>query len=227
MTTRNFHRTYLLNVGMDRNDGQPANTDGALMVALQRAGLAPMGTTYHTSNTERTAVLQFDTRPTVKQVDQLSRALAQDCIALYLLPSGDGTLIGPKARKWGPFNPAYFLLPNGRPAAQYGQAPPLGGRPGAGHRTKKNTQNMKNCAHVMIGDLVTEHVKAGSKYASNTYKVDWKYKDGDARISYPSGQRVRVNTSEIANDGTFGRHLRWPLVSGAPVEVWYTMGNRQ
>lgn len=135
METRTFPRHYLLNVGMNRNDKKRPNTGGALMVALQRAGLAPMSTRYHKSNTERTAVLQFEHRPTIAQIKQLCKALAQDCVALYMLPSGEGRLIGPNARKWGPFNPSYFLLPDGSPAMRYGQAPPLGGRPGTGHNT--------------------------------------------------------------------------------------------
>ena len=44
----------------------------------------------------------------------LSGLLLQDCIAM--MPEGDpagGQLYGPKAAEWGPFNPAYFLLPDG------------------------------------------------------------------------------------------------------------------
>lgn len=138
MTTRSFPRSYLLNVGMKRNDGKRQNTKAALFVAMQRADLCPMpGEKYYRSATELTAVLQFEKRPTIAQINTLCDHLAQDCIALYMLPSGDGRLYGPKAKAWGPFDGEYFILPNGRRAMQYGQAPPLGARPGKGHKAKK------------------------------------------------------------------------------------------
>lgn len=40
--------------------------------------------------------------------------LKQDCIAVYRELTGGGALVGPRADAWGPFNPEYFLLLDGR-----------------------------------------------------------------------------------------------------------------
>lgn len=45
------------------------------------------------------------------ELDLLSRALQQDCIAIWNGTSG--ALVGPRADKWGPFKAEYFILPNG------------------------------------------------------------------------------------------------------------------
>ena len=125
METRTFPRTYLLNIGMAVT-GKPDNTRGALMIALANQGLLPVSTVYHFSQTEETAVLQFDVKPTAKQVNGLCRELSQESIAFVELPSGQGKLYGPKAKKWGPFNPGYFIMPNGAPLKQTGQGATIG-----------------------------------------------------------------------------------------------------
>ena len=104
---------YLLNIGMDRNDGT-ANTDGQLMMALLRADIIHMGeVSYVQSNTERTAVVQMEKEPNAFQVEYLCQLLGQESIALYRMSEGTGVLYGPKAEEWGPFNPDYFMLPDG------------------------------------------------------------------------------------------------------------------
>lgn len=114
-------KTYILNIGFKRNDngengrykpGVAVNTKGALFNALRLVGICPVDTNYHDSDTEETAVLRFDKRPTHADVLQLCDLLAQDCIAMLTFP-GTGTLIGPKAKKWGPFNPDLFIMPDG------------------------------------------------------------------------------------------------------------------
>lgn len=44
----------------------------------------------------------------VKIVYDLSAALQQDCIAIYLPDSGEGTLVGRNCAHWGEFNGDYF-----------------------------------------------------------------------------------------------------------------------
>jgi hypothetical protein len=109
----NTNMNYILNIGMDRNDG-PANTDGQLMMALLRADIIHMGeVAYVQSNTERTAVVQVEREPNAFQVEYLCQLLGQESIALYSEHSKAGVLYGPKAEEWGPFNPDYFMLPDG------------------------------------------------------------------------------------------------------------------
>ena len=47
----------------------------------------------------------------------MSVYLRQDCIAVYYPATNYGVLCGPRAANWGTFNPAYFILEDGRTAA--------------------------------------------------------------------------------------------------------------
>ena len=47
------------------------------------------------------------------KLNQVSLDLKQDCIAAFNVDKQVGALIGPKAADWGPFNPAFFILPDG------------------------------------------------------------------------------------------------------------------
>lgn len=72
-------------------------------------------------------LLQSDTEPTLaarvlfcghmtdfnQVLHDLSASLQQDCIAVYNPITGQGELIGPRAAKWGPFNPEFFFLLDG------------------------------------------------------------------------------------------------------------------
>lgn len=61
------------------------------------------------SATEPTLVVGIETYRCVEAVlATLSQELSQDCIALRS-QYGDGHLIGPRADKWGVFNPEYFI----------------------------------------------------------------------------------------------------------------------
>lgn len=73
-------------------------------------------------------VYDSDTEPTVVAVVSLPRngwriahavdaaglALAQEAIAVYNPENGVGVLVGHKADEWGPFNPAFFIMPSGQ-----------------------------------------------------------------------------------------------------------------
>ena len=53
-----------------------------------------------------------------KHMHQIARDLQQDCIAVYQPTRGVGHLVGPKAIKWGQFNPEFFFLPSGKRLAE-------------------------------------------------------------------------------------------------------------
>ena len=67
------------------------------------------------SDTEPTLVIEASTlrRSFVEQTRQAAVDLGQDCIAVWH-PATGGNLLGPKAAEWGTFNPALFILPNGK-----------------------------------------------------------------------------------------------------------------
>ena len=85
----------------------------------------------------RDAVLESDTEPTLvaevispdtspiillQLLHQVAEELEQDCIAVYRERTRGGALIGPRAAEWGPFNPEYFLLLDGRRPAEVASA---------------------------------------------------------------------------------------------------------
>lgn len=71
------------------------------------------------SDTEPTLVVWVDAPPFISgaatcSLHRAAADLGRDCIAVYCESTGFGALIGPKSAKWGPFNPALFILPNGK-----------------------------------------------------------------------------------------------------------------
>lgn len=70
------------------------------------------------SDTEPTPVIGVDAPPRIagsaaRNPRQTAVDLGQDCIAVWH-PATGGNLLGPKAAEWGTFNPALFILPNGK-----------------------------------------------------------------------------------------------------------------
>ena len=115
----------ILNVGLKIDAlGDEFNTDS---VCKARAYVAqcyfvkagyPVSMQITQSDTELTAIIGIypkhlgDTRINASgYVRELADALGQDCIAMYDTESGQGTLVGINADKWGEFNKDYFLMP--------------------------------------------------------------------------------------------------------------------
>lgn len=78
---------------------------------------------------EKTRVVQSDTEPTlvaevvypghsamlcIQCLTAIANDLKQDCIAVYRPETGMGALVGPRAAKWGKFNPELFFMLNGK-----------------------------------------------------------------------------------------------------------------
>lgn len=107
----------ILNIGLN-------SADGAITPEQARQALAA-----NEFLIVRDAVLESDTEPTLvaevtirntspfiflQLLRRVAEELDQDCIAVYRELTGAGSLIGPRAAEWGPFNPEYFLLLDGR-----------------------------------------------------------------------------------------------------------------
>lgn len=109
--------TFILNIGLNSPKGAiPAEQ---ARQALRAYGFSILREALLESDTEPTLVAEvatgFATPLTVLQLlYQVSEELKQDCIAVYREYTLGGALIGPRAAEWGPFNPEYFLLLDGR-----------------------------------------------------------------------------------------------------------------
>jgi hypothetical protein len=101
---------FLLNFGLNRNDGKGEVDAMRLVRDLHYFGMSPVLLGTPKSDTEPTAVISVKHRPTGTMVDYLCDRYAQDCFAVYCPSTGTGELVGPKAAEWGEFNPAYFIV---------------------------------------------------------------------------------------------------------------------
>ena len=103
-----------LNIGLARNDGAPDNSLGKTLATLTASmpydSIVDVRTAQ--SSTERTLVVLCKETSLIRihrtALMYLCEQLAQDCVALSDAP-GLGELIGPNAKKWGSFDPDYFI----------------------------------------------------------------------------------------------------------------------
>lgn len=109
--------TYIVNIGLNTNDG--AITIEEARKVLCAYGFLILRDAVLESDTEPTLVAEVVTRAAsplivLQLLYQVSEELEQDCIAVYRELTLGGALVGPRADAWGPFNPEYFLLLDGR-----------------------------------------------------------------------------------------------------------------
>ena len=108
--------TFILNIGLNTADGAIAVEEARK--TLRAYGFSILREALLESDTEPTLVAEVATRfattiTVLQPLYQVSEELKQDCIAVYRGLTG-GALVGPRADAWGPFNPEYFLLLDGR-----------------------------------------------------------------------------------------------------------------
>lgn len=114
----------ILNIGLDVNGTRAIAAHVALEV-IKANGFLVLRHAVHESDTEATlvAVVQPDPLTILREAGGLHFAchciasdLQQDCIAVHRPMHGDGlqgALAGPRAAKWGRFDPTCFLQING------------------------------------------------------------------------------------------------------------------
>lgn len=114
--TKIDHTVCMLNIGLNVSDadGNLVRTLTAheALCRLRECGVKVNNRAQHNSATERTLVAH-GVVPSAMAVDSVARALGQDCIAVWNVEQQAGELIGPRADKWGQFDPARFLLLDG------------------------------------------------------------------------------------------------------------------
>ncbi len=106
-----------LNIGLTTNTGKPVNPLTVLarfvpgLDALTDLRIVDTGD-------ERALVLAFAALDSIRPHD-LAVEFAQDCVAVFDDETGDGSLQGPRAEKWGPFDAQLFYMPDGRTLAAH------------------------------------------------------------------------------------------------------------
>lgn len=110
-----YQQTYTLNIGLARNDAPTLLDVSNVIKTLYKHGIVVLDHRVKDSSTEPTLVAKCKyvrTRglwPVENEFFTVSVELAQDCIAVYDDNAQAGVLIGPKADKWGVFDPDYFI----------------------------------------------------------------------------------------------------------------------
>ncbi len=101
----------LINVGLNTNGGVGI-TRTQVEAALRDMDVLVVKGEVHASNTEPTFAAKITRQLTPEEATKLSMVLKQEAIAQT--HNGKGELYGPAKDKWGPFNPEYFLTPDGK-----------------------------------------------------------------------------------------------------------------
>lgn len=111
-----MRHTLTLNIGLAR-EGKPTLGAGTVLRELAGIGMVIYAHAGHHSATEPTLVARVSYHGSAQALGnllyQVADSLGQDCIAVVNDTTSAQTLIGPRADKWLPFNPAYFLTLNG------------------------------------------------------------------------------------------------------------------
>ncbi len=105
----------LLNVGLNVGDVltlSPLEVLSALWRAALQEGVEVLEARVHDSSSEPTLVARLSHPLSTQTLNDLSVTLRQDAVAQWA--AGRGTLAGPKADLWGPFDPDFFVTLDGR-----------------------------------------------------------------------------------------------------------------
>jgi hypothetical protein len=116
-----FVENSLRDMGLDVRDFKLFQSDSepTAVVVVRAIAWAPMATEPDASQRylePDVSQRYFATREIQNKAVPLFK---QDAVAIYDPEFRFGYLVGPKADVWGPFNPAFFLMPDGRRLSQH------------------------------------------------------------------------------------------------------------
>lgn len=102
----------ILNIGLWDSVDEAEITHAAAATALRKAGFVTYTGVVLRSDTENTLIVE-GRGMSDHAIDRVAEGLNQDCIAVWDQTHREGRLVGPRASKWGEFDPAQFFLLNG------------------------------------------------------------------------------------------------------------------
>lgn len=112
----------ILNIGLADPAGGENLARDRVEEAVEQSGADIIRMSEHVSDTEPTLVLEIKEPLSEAAAESLSAELGQESIA-QRLPDGSGELYGPSAPQWRPFNPDFFLMPDGSRASGVRSSP--------------------------------------------------------------------------------------------------------
>lgn len=114
----------ILNIGLDAK-ATPSIASHVALEIVKANGFLVRKHAVHRSDTEQTLVVvgRVDPTQSVPLLTPVSYRIAldlqQDCIAVWRTNPDQGRLIGPRAARWGAFDPALFIMPDGRRLSEH------------------------------------------------------------------------------------------------------------
>lgn len=102
---------HMMNIGMNVNGGKSL-TASEIKNAIKESGAKILKSSIKKSGTEPTFIVKLSKPLDANQMNKLAEVLKQE--AIPQLSNGIGNMYGPKAAKWGAFNPYYFMNFNGK-----------------------------------------------------------------------------------------------------------------
>ena len=102
-----------LNIGMAQPNGVgPDLHPGEVLRTMSQTGFTVGRSEVRHSKSEMTLIVEIfhvTGYAAIQSINALAKLLHQEAIAVRNEATQRGTLVGPKAAAWGPFNPDYFL----------------------------------------------------------------------------------------------------------------------
>ena len=107
----------ILNIGLRRSDNGELLNYLSVEQSLRDTGLDVRDFKLFQSDSEPTAVVVIKDQDLVCY--EIALLFKQEAVAVYNPQYKIGVLEGPKADAWGPFNPQFFLMPDGRRLSEH------------------------------------------------------------------------------------------------------------
>ena len=107
----------ILNIGLRRSDNGDLLSYLLVEQSLRDTGLDVRDFKLFQSDSEPTAVVVIKDQDLVCY--EIALLFKQEAVAVYNPQYKIGVLEGPKADAWGPFNPQFFLMPDGRRLSEH------------------------------------------------------------------------------------------------------------
>lgn len=109
---------FILNIGLNVDATTSIAAEVARQIVVANDFLVTTWSVAQ-SDTEPTLVcevmpMKTDLRQVAMDVCQIAVDLRQDCVAVYVPLTGKGVLMGPGAKRWGPFDPTRFINLDGQ-----------------------------------------------------------------------------------------------------------------
>lgn len=108
----------ILNIGLKSEELGDIPAEKAFRVVEGMFGQV-FGSRIVQSDTEPTLVVDIESAGNMAGVSHVAASLGQDCVAAYAPGLKTGMLLGPRADKWGEFNPEFFLMIDGRRLSEH------------------------------------------------------------------------------------------------------------